>query len=345
VQKGSKNILIITTKPSWDNHGEIRFALGIEDDFTGHSAYSIKLGYTMFGINKYGAEWKNDFEIGRNQMAYTEFFQPLDTMQRYYIKPSLMYHKLSDLIPINRYNQTLFGNMELSTSRYGGSLALGMHITTDYEFEAGISMFKDNIEMQNLQFNEYFQARPIYASLRTDNLDNLNFPNTGVKAQVVWTKEMKNLGSDYDYEQISLELEKPFTFGYHNITSYLKYGNTYKDDKTELMGTFTLGGLFNLSGYSPYSFNDNNMLLGVLKYRYEIKDGGFFGVLNAPLYAGFSVEIGNTWSKGDNVSYDMMKKSASAYVAADTFLGAFYFAYGVSNENDSRVYLYLGEKF
>ena len=37
-----KSILIVTTTPSWDNHGEIRFAL--EDDFAGHSAYSLKLG-------------------------------------------------------------------------------------------------------------------------------------------------------------------------------------------------------------------------------------------------------------------------------------------------------------
>lgn len=344
-KKDGKNILIITTKPSWDNHGEIRFALGIEDDFTGHSAYSIKVGYTMFGINKYGAEWKSDFEIGRNQMAYTEFFQPLDTMQRYYVRPSLIYHKLADLIPVNRYNPNLFGNMELSTKRYGGSLALGMHVTTDYEFEIGASIFKDNIEMETVQIDDSFQARPIYFSIKTDDLDNLNFPKTGVKSKIVWTKEMKSFGSDYDYEQIYLELEKPFTFGYHNITSYIKYGNTYKNDITELMGTFTLGGLFNLSGYSPYSLNNDNMLLGVLKYRYEIKDGGFFGVLNAPLYAGFSAEIGNTWTKGDDVSYSTMKKSGALYVAADTFLGAFYFAYGLSNEGKSRVYLYLGEKF
>ncbi|NPA59185.1 MAG: BamA/TamA family outer membrane protein, partial [Epsilonproteobacteria bacterium] len=344
-RKNDKNILIITTKSSWDNHGEVRFALGVEDDFKGHSEYSIKLGYTMFGINKYGAEWKSDFEIGQNQMLKTEFFQPLDSMQRFYVKPSIMYKKLSNVIPVNRYNSNLFGDMELSRRRYGVSLALGMHISTDYEFEVGASVFKDNIKIENAQIDEHIKSRPVYLSLKTDSLDNLNFPKSGVKSKILWTKEMESFDSEYNYEQIYAEFEKPITIASHNITTYLKYGNTYKNKNIGIMGSFSLGGLFNLSGYAPYSLNDENMLLGVLKYRYEIKDGGFFGVLNAPLYAGFSTEIGNTWSKGDNVSYAMMKKSASLYVAADTFLGVFYFAYGVSNEQHNRLYLYLGEKF
>ncbi len=345
VKKDSKNILIITITPSWDNHGEVRFALGIEDDFRGHSAYSVKLGYTMFGINSYGAEWKTDFEIGQNQMIKTEFFQPLDSMQRFYIKPSMMYTKISDFVPINRYNENLFGDMELLTRRYGPGLAFGIHIDTEYELEVGVSIFKDNIKIDNLQMDEHFKARPLSISLKKDTLDNLNFPEHGMKSKVVWTKEMTNLDSEYDYEQVYIEIEKPITIASHNITTYLKYGTTYKNNNIGLMGAFTLGGLFNLSGYSPYSLNDENMFLGVLKYRYQIKDGGFFGVLNAPLYAGASLEIGNTWSKGDDVSLSMMRKSTSIYVAADTFLGVFYFAYGVSNEHQNRLYLYLGEKF
>ncbi len=343
--RDGKNILIITTTPSWDNHGEIRFAIGIEDDFSGHSNYSIKLGYTMFGLNKYGGEWKNDFEIGDKKRAYTEIFQPLDSMQRYYIKPSIEYNELNDLIPINRYVPTRYGNVELNTQRYGGSLALGMHITTNYEFEVGASLYHDDIKMESEGFSQNYDARPIYFSFRSDDLDNINFPNIGVKSEVVWTKEMKEFDSDYDYEQIYLEIEKPITFGFHNLTAYAKYGTTYINDKTALAGSFRLGGLFNLSGYAPYSFNDDNMLLGVVKYRYELKDGGFFGVLNSPLYAGFSVEIGNTWHRGTKVSYGMMNKSGTLYVAADTFLGPFYLAYGHSDDDEHRTYLYLGEKF
>ena len=112
-----------------------------------------------------------------------------------------------------------------------------------------------------------------------------------------------------------------------------------------MAGTFTLGGLFNLSGYVPYSFNGSNVFFAALKYAYELKDGGFFGSLNAPLYAGFSIESGQTWDDFNSVSVSSMKKSVTAYVAADTFLGPLYLAYGHAQGGNASFYLYLGEKF
>ncbi len=340
-EEGGKNILIITTIPSWDNHGEIRFAIGLEDDFAGHSSYSLKFGYTMFGLNSYGGEWKNNFEIGRYRRARSEWFQPLDTQQRYYIKPSVSYESVTDIVPLKS-----FANQELYSSRGGGSFAFGAHITTNYEFELGASIFKDSVQVNAKKINENYNARPIYARINIDNLDNVNFPKVGVKTTLKWTKEMSQWGSDYSYEQIYFDIEKPFRFYANNITFYAKYGNTYKpDDVKRLAGTFDLGGLFNLSGYAPYSFAGDNVALAVFRYTYEIKDGGFFGTLNAPLYAGFSAEIGNTWNGSDEVNYQMMKRSATIYVAADTLLGPLYLAFGSSLNGNTSAYLYLGEKF
>ncbi|EDZ62757.1 phospholipase, patatin family [Sulfurimonas gotlandica GD1] len=339
-----KNILVITTTPSWNNHGEMRFAIGVEDDFKGHSSYSLKAGYTMFGLNSYGGEWKNDIEIGRRQRAYTEIFQPLDTMQRYYLRPSLVYDNVIEFVPYGS------GTVELETKRYGTSLGIGAHVTTDYEFEVGAGAFKDSLEV-SIVSGSYakYQARPIYASFLVDNLDNLNFPNTGLKSMLKWTKEMKELGSDYEHEKIYFDIEKPITFNSHNITTYLQFGTTYNNNNDKstlnLNDKFILGGLFNMSAYKPYSIVGNHMALGVVKYRYQLKDGGFFGTLDAPLYTGFSLEIGDAWDDGIHRNINDLKKSVSVYVAADTFLGPFYLAYASSEDGENSFYLYLGEKF
>lgn len=345
IEKEGKNTLLIITEPSWDNHGEIRLALGLEDDFMGHSSYSFKFGYTKFGLTSLGGEWKNDFEIGKRKMARSELFLPFDSMQRYYFRPNVVFKNWIDLIPAKYYNLANDGTFELELERYGGGMAFGVHVTTDYEFEVGLSRFHDSLEMKTLGFRESYEAIPLYISFRSDNLDNLNFPNFGAKTKVVWTKEMNSWGSEYNYEQLFFDLEKAYTFGYHNITGYFKYGTTYENQITAVVGSFNLGGLFNLSGYVPYSLNNDNMGLGVFKYRYELKDGGFFGTLNTPIYVGMSAEIGNTWKKGEDLSYNMMKKSATVYLAADTLFGPFYLAYGISDEGESSGYLYLGEKF
>ncbi len=344
--KNGQNTLEITSVPSWDNHGEIRMSFGLEDDFDGHSTYSLKFGYTMFGLNEYGGEWKSDFEIGRSKLASTEIYQPLGSMQRFYIKPSLSYINVNELIPARTLGFDQEGSLEMGVERYGATLGLGAYLNRDYKFEIGISTFTDSVEMELLEISEKYNTIPIHASIKTDNLDNLNFPSNGFKGNVIWTKEMSKFGSDYDYEQIYLDMEKPINIGPHNITSYLKYGSTYEQNSvSSLAGGFSLGGLFNLSGFVPYSLNNENMFLGVVKYRYELKNGGFFGSLNAPLYVGFSAEIGNTWGRDDNVNYDMLHKSGTVYFSADTILGPFYFAYGFSDGKERTTYLYLGEKF
>ncbi len=353
-KEDGKNILVITTTPSWDNQGEVHFSIGIEDDFVGHSAYSLKLGYTMYGLNSYGGEWRTDFEIGRYKKAATELFQPLDSRQRYYVRPSISYNSVTDVYP-NDIAGVDIGNQEIFSSRGGASFVLGAHITTDYEIEVGASIFDDRVEIPILnlvdakeRYNKY-KARPIFITVKTDDLDNVNFPRKGMKSELRWTKEMKMWGSDYDYDQVYVALEKPFTYERHNLTLFAKYGNTYKNndplDMQRISGLFILGGLFNLSGYDPYSFYGDNVLLGVLKYNYQLKDGGFFGSLNAPLYVGFSLEGGNAWDNDATSSIKSMKASASVYVAADTFLGPLYLAYGRSKDRKDSVYLYLGEKF
>ena len=353
VQKDGKNILQIVTTPSSNINGEILVSLGFEDDFKGHSAYSLKLGYLMHAINSYNAQWRTHLEIGRRMRAYSEFYQPLDPLERFYIKPSLRYEKTVDVFPAERHSNDVAGNVEIEYSRYGGSGIFGMHLGRCFAAEVGASVYKDatkiNLALAGEQKPDYkYDARPIFATLKYDSLDNVNFPTSGVAAYMRWTKEGVISGSDYNYEQLYFDTEFPVSFAANNLTLHLKYGTTYKkndEDVKRLYGTYTLGGLFNLSGYAPYSFNDDNIALGVLQYRYQLRNAGFLGVLDTPLYVGFSVESGKTWSSQENAKLKDFHYGGSVYVAADTFIGPFYLAYGRADNGTDSFYLYLGEKF
>jgi len=279
VKKDDKNTLELTTTPSWNNHGEINFSFGFEDDFSGHSSYSLKAGYTMFGLNSYGGEWKNDIEIGRNKKFYIEYFQPLTSSQKFYFKSAFIYNDRKEYIPAKAAGIPLPGNFDVDMQRYGGKTGFGTYIFDDFELEFGVAAHDDTVEVELVGAKENYDARQIYSTIRIDSLDNLNFPNTGFAAKAKWIKEVEGLGSDYDFEQVYFNIEKPITFGNHNITTYLKYGETYnKDGQSSLIEGFTLGGLFNLSGFAPYALNDDNMFLGVMKYRYQIRDGGFWNL-------------------------------------------------------------------
>ena len=348
-KRDGQNILVITTTPSWNNKGDLLFSLSLDDDFKGHSSYSLKVGYLMYGVNSLGAEWRTDFEIGKKQHYSTEFYQPLDNHQMTYLRPFLSYEKTTYVVPTGDE-----GNQELESTGYGGGIGFGINISSTFRTELNLAAYKDRSVVDFIPYDEEFHSRQANLKFLYDSLDNYNFPNSGFLGELHLKKDAKSWGSDYDYEQIYLKLQKPLSYFDSSFIVNFKFANT--NVKTETIGsdggkaisvfnTFTLGGMFNLSGYQSYSIVGNNMIFGSLMYRYRIKNGGFFGSLGMPLYAGITLESGNAWYDGESFSSSDLKYSTSLYVAADTPLGAFYFTYGSADSGDKCLYLTLGEKF
>ena len=344
VKKDGKNILLITTEPSWNNRGDLLFSISLDDDFNGHSAYSLKLGYLMYGVNSLGAEWRTDAEIGKKQRFATEFYQPLVYTQIFYVRPFLSYEKTTYIVP------TLdVGNQELQSRGYGGGFAFGANMSRNLRLELNAAAYRDKTDVALQHYSKEFNARQMSANVLYDSLDNYNFPNKGALGKLELKKDAKAWGSDYDYEQFSLCLQKPLSLHDNTLIFNVKLGMTdvksQDDGDITVYDKFILGGMFNLSGYSDNSFAGNNVAFGSLMYRYRIKNGGFFGSLGVPLYAGLSLEGGSTWRDGTNLNISDIKSSAALFASADTPLGAFYLTYGYADSEHSNLYLYLGEKF
>jgi NTE family protein len=339
-----KNILVIKTTPSWNNHGDILFGLSLSDDFKGHSTYNLKLGYLMYGVNSLGAQWRNDAEIGDRQKFYTELYQPLDYYQSFYIKPFALYESATYIVPTDN-----LGNQELESSRYGGGFSFGSNLNRNFKVEFGGVMYSDKSEIAIFDYNERFTSKQLKLSFLYDSLDNYNFPNSGFLGVLKLKKDSKEWGSDYDYEQIYIDVEKPLSYKDSTFVFKCKYGHT--DVKSMRLGQITvydkfyLGGIFDLSGYQPYSFVANDLLFGYIKYRYRLKEAGFFGSLGTPLYAGATFEGGNTWSHREKFESKNNIYAGSVFLAADTPFGALHLAYGYSDKKHEGLYFYLGEKF
>jgi len=92
VEENGINTLRIITTPSWDVNGQIKFAIGFEDNFDGHSDYSVKMEYRSFGLNSYAGEWRTRVAFGQQNLLYTEIYQPIDPYGNFYVRPSLFYN-------------------------------------------------------------------------------------------------------------------------------------------------------------------------------------------------------------------------------------------------------------
>jgi NTE family protein len=355
--------LYIRTTPAWDVNGQLRFALGFEDNFDGHSDYTVKFEYLMFGLNSYGGEWRNRLSIGREQLLMSEWYQPLDVLQRFYFKPSLFYRDQKVYLSptIMGVEAELDDSIPIRVKDYGGSAGLGVNVTNDAQMEAGATIRSVNPSVNVIQVSggsaelidvsPEQRSRQLYARLAADALDDAHFPTQGYAAEARYTKEMEEWGSDNRYTQFYARGAAAYSLGRHTFLPRVSFGTTGDSEafarSQDFSAFYTLGGLFSLSGLPTNAVSGDHMVFGSLIYRYTMRGNGFFGALTVPLYAGMSIEAGETWyeSYGQEYQNKALISAGSIYVAADTVLGPLYFAAGSADGRYYSLYLSLGNSF
>ena len=374
---GGENILTIITTPSWDVNGQIKFALGFEDNFNGHSDYSFKFEYIKFGLNAYGGEWRTRIAFGQENLLLTELYQPLDANGHFYVRPVVYYRNKKVYVTPNILDQhaiktNLDETFVLQAKDYGGLLGLGVNVNKDLRIEAlgdvrhvnpSTAVLSQDIN-GNLGYGGLKADANVYdvgGLLEFDNLDSAFFPNTGYRASMSYKYSDQYSGKKpLTYNQLYLDFAGAYSFGKSTFEPHIKYGGTFNIDTNGAPGGFsnsqdfssyyTLGGLFNLSGLPRNAITGNNMAFASVVYRYRLTDDNFFGSLGMPIYAGFSLEGGSAIYGEERMTFDDVLYSESIYVGADTIIGPFYLGAGSTQDFQSKkeyysFHLSLGQAF
>lgn len=365
-QQNGVNVLHIITTPSWDINGQIKFSIGFEDNFKGHSDYSVRLEYRKFGLNSYAGEWRTRFAFGQENLLYTELYQPLDPYGTFFVRPTLFYsnkklYVTPELLVGDVVETDLDQSTTLQAREYGGSLGLGVNISDDLRIEAGgilkrVNPSTDFFIIDTATGSIYYEtASPkanvfnIYAELEYDSLDNAFFPRSGHRADFKYLYTNQFSDPSAEFSQYFINMAGAYTLGRHTFSPRLEFGRTF--DATDLGSSedfsnyYTLGGMFNLSGLPSNAISGNNSLFGAVVYRYRLTQDGFFGSLSVPLYTGVSIETGTAWYGTSGFSTDSLLYSGSAYIAADTILGPFYLGVGTTEFDYYNFYISLGQSF
>lgn len=145
VNEDSKRILEFNaTEKSW-GPDYLRFGLSLSSDFSADSVFNLYASHRKTWINSLGAEWRNDFIVGRTLRAATEFYQPLDVSQQFFVVPRLEF---------DRHYFDIFGDtiraarLSVRTTKVGfetgtqwtkfGELRLGLERgVTDFRLDTG----------------------------------------------------------------------------------------------------------------------------------------------------------------------------------------------------------------
>jgi len=330
--------LIVKAKERDWGPNYFRFGIALQSDFEAASKYNILLDYTRRWMNRLGAEWKTQVNLGTPSGIYSEFYQPFDSTGLFFISPNVQWKQ--DLFDVYDGNRR---EAEYRVTRYEGGIDLGIQHWKYGEARVGYqyarlkaSQKTGNVDLPEDKINK----SSIVAKVRLDQMDNVNFPNKGYSANFDLLSSMDALGSEDNYNKAQAAVHYAFTFMKQTVLASLKAG-THIGNDLPFYDQVSLGGFLNLSGLHTQQLLGQSMAIGRLISYHRVGES-FIG----DLYFGGSIESGNVWEK-DETQFDLseLRLAGSIFVGYDTIFGPLYIAYGHADGGHDAGYLFLGKTF
>src|SRR5262249_40589410 len=150
--------------------------------FQGDAFFNLLASYRMTWLNRLGAEWRWDFQIGRTNHIATEFYQPLQHGSGLFVAPRFEFTRrpydlfLADQRIASYDSDEYLAGVELGAqfTRYGET-RLGYFTTRSRaKLDTGLPVLDVR--------SEYVTQAGLSWRVLLDQLDNVNFPRKGYAA-------------------------------------------------------------------------------------------------------------------------------------------------------------------
>jgi len=315
----------------------LQFGLHISDDFEGDSNYELLGSYTATEVDRMGAEWRNQFEIGKTRLFHTELYQPLDFNDTVFIAPNAEY-----------LNQTfdLFQGQD-RVAEYGtvftrGGVDLGWRIGDAGESRLGL-LYGHVVSQPRIgdpTLNPTYRNTLLgpQFSLGVDTFNNGSFPSQGSYVLITGFFPRGSLGGDASYDKLDATAGRAFDAGGDPILLLMEGGSNL-NTPLPLYDQFQLGGFLSLAGKRQGQLRGDRIFDAHLVYAHRV--GNMVTGLGGGLYLGAGLDVGNVWG-GTQSNTDGMQYGLASFVGADTVLGPLYLGVGGGKSGNLVFFLYLG---
>jgi NTE family protein len=316
----------------------LQFGVSLEDDFDGSTAINLSTRMTRGGINRLGAEWRTDLQVGTDPVLFTEFYQPLSFDSRFFVAPRLDFRQ-SNMNTFSSNNA--IARYRITESELG--LDIGRELGTIGEFRIGVYRGGGNTRLKvgdpSLP-NSDFETGGAFARLRFDSMDKSYFPRKGVLANVRWDLSRPGMGADDKFDTIEGNYSQTWSRGKSSLQVGLSFATT-QGSHNNVQDFFPLGGFLRLSGMESGEISGPHAGLARLIYYRQVGDttGGLF---ETPIYLGVSAEAGNVWQTREDIGFDTLSLNGSVFLGLDSYVGPIYLAAGFGEDSQSNFYLFIG---
>lgn len=339
--QGENAVLRLRTLENRTGNRFWRFGISMQDDLAGNSAYTASASMTWTQLNRLGGEWRSVFRVGERQQAYTEFYQPIDKLGRYFISASGGFFERN----VNRIENGDITS-QARVQELVGSLNFGRIIGNSSQIRVGMlrGRGKTRSNIGTTFPSVDFDIGGFASSFDYDTYDNVYFPQHGTRAGLSWTAQRESFGSSIDADIAGGLIASVRSWGEHNLLGALEV-ETQLNNVPGAHNLVQTGGLFHLSGYQRDELSGRHAAVGRVIYYQRIRSNPLRGLLDATLYTGASLELGNAWQSSRDISLSNTITAGALFIGADTFIGPVYLAGGLAEGGRSALYLFIGRPF
>ena len=343
-----KQGLVLQAKPNSLGPYVMRFGVQLSTDFRNQSNWAVLAGLRVTRLNALAAEWKSDLEVGLNRQLYTEFYQPLDPLARWFVAPYADYSNIRE----DLYSDIYSGFNEASTYRIvQGALGVDLGLSLGQYGEVRLGPRWGHVHFDDVigpdlfrKYGYHTNARlaGIQTALTLDHLDSADFPTQGYLLEARNFNSLSALGADDDYRRVSLRWKGFGTSGRNTFLAGLAAGSALGTDLPPY-AFFQAGGFETFAGYEPGQLVGR--YYGVVRLGYSRRIGELPPMLGKGFYLYFFTDVGNAWLRGRDIGWNDIRYSGTVAFGTDTRMGPLYIGYSRATGGSSAVNLYLGKRF
>ncbi|MBM4889822.1 patatin-like phospholipase family protein [Vibrio parahaemolyticus] len=357
---GSNLLVFDVNEKSWGpNYLNFRFFL--EDDFDTDSQYGIGMSTNFTNLNSHGAEMALNVEMGTDKLIEAELYSPVLSSQECFVAGKVAYSSEGRNLPVSDDDSSLSSVndfLPVSYTEFVSEIAIGIQPTLWQELRLGGRYSSGSIELSTLASvgNLDFERRGLFANYRLDTLDDFAFPTRGLLVDLeylvshdtspeeIGQSKPKDIVEDTVYE-IDARFKGAMSYQRHTLVGQAEYSFVQSKNSSITLDPRELGGFLHLSGIPRNSLIGQNLFFSSLVYRYKWFDNDF-GLFEAPVYVGASLEHGGTWSDNDlKLNEAPLYNAASIFFGVDSPIGPIMLAYGRTEQDMEAVYLIVGTSF
>ncbi|HBC3502727.1 serine protease [Vibrio parahaemolyticus] len=357
---GSNLLVFDVNEKSWGpNYLNFRFFL--EDDFDTDSQYGIGMSTNFTNLNSHGAEMALNVEMGTDKLIEAELYSPVLSSQEFFVAGKVAYSSEGRNLPVSDDDSSLSSVndfLPVSYTEFVSDIAIGIQPTLWQELRLGGRYSSGSIELSTLASvgNLDFERRGLFANYRLDTLDDFAFPTRGLLVDLeylvshdtspeeIGQSKPKDIVEDTVYE-IDARFKGAMSYQRHTLVGQAEYSFVQSKNSSITLDPRELGGFLHLSGIPRNSLIGQNLFFSSLVYRYKWFDNDF-GLFEAPVYVGASLEHGGTWSDNDlKLNEAPLYNAASIFFGVDSPIGPIMLAYGRTEQDMEAVYLIVGTSF